>query len=138
MGCSEQTPPRSAASPARHGPAREVAGPGLKAFFRITGAWGLKDEERRLLLGSPGRTTYCRWKKDGARTLKRDTLERLSYVLGIHKALASLFSPANQQHWLHTPNEDPPFTGRSPLEHLLSGALVNLAEVRRYLDPARG
>jgi hypothetical protein len=138
MGCSKQTEPRTAASSARQGAAREVAGPGLKAFFRITEAWGLKDEERRLLLGSPGRTTYYKWKKGGARTLKRDTLERLSYILGIHKALASLFSAANQRHWLHTPNADPPFTGRSPLEHLLSGALVNLAEMRRYLDAAQG
>jgi hypothetical protein len=115
-----------------------VAGPGLKAFFRITGARGLKDAERRLLLGSPGRTTYYRWKKGGASTLKRDTLERLSYVLGIHKALAKLLSAANQRHWLRTANDDPPFTGRPPIQHMLPGSMVNLAEVRRYLDAAQG
>lgn len=116
----------------------ELAAAGLTAFFSIAEDWGLDTEQQRTLLGSPGRSTFFKWKKHKRGQLSRDTLDRLSYLLGIYKALHILFSSGNVLHWLRNPNRDPLFNGQSPLAYMLSGELVALADVRRYLDWARG
>jgi len=112
---------------------------GLRAFFRIAGLWDLSVEEQMLLLGSPARSTYFKWKKDGAESLPHDVLERISYVLGIYKALQVLL-PDEQaaDAWVRRPNDAQPFGGRSALERMLSGHVADLYEVRRYLDAERG
>lgn len=116
----------------------EKAQAGLTAFFSITEEWGLDSEQQRVLLGGPGRTTFFDWKKKRKGKLSRDTLDRLSYLLGIYKALHILFSDQTALQWLKNPNDDPLFNGKSPLDYMLSGQLVTLADVRRYLDWARG
>ena len=69
--------------------------------------------------------------------MTRDTLERLSYVAGIYKALQLLFPNAEQwSGWIRRPNRD--FGGRPALEHMLGGRVIDLADVRRYLDAQRG
>jgi hypothetical protein len=130
--------PRAAPLPgADHGDA-EMARAGLTAFFSISREWGLDTARERQLLGSPGRTTFFEWKRRRQAHLSRDTLDRLSYLIGIYKALRILFSERAAHEWLTHPNADPLFGGRSPLEHMLQGGVVGLAEVRRYLDWARG
>lgn len=111
---------------------------GLIAFFSIAQELGLDAEQQRILLGSPGRTTFFEWKKKKAGNLSRDTLDRISYLLGIYKALHILFSDRSAKDWLRNPNFAPLFNGKPPLDYLLSGQLVALADVRRYLDWARG
>ena len=61
---------------------RDLAAPALRAFFNITARWGLSAEQERVLLGSPGRSTFFRWKRDHAGQVPHDALERISYVLG--------------------------------------------------------
>jgi hypothetical protein len=129
---------RPAAAPPAEYTDAEKARAGLTAFFSIAREWGLDTEQQRRLLGSPGRTTFFEWKRRPAVSLSRDTLDRLSYLVGIYKALRLLFSERRGQEWLTHANADPLFAGRSPLEHMLEGGLVGLAEVRRYLDWARG
>lgn len=116
----------------------EKARAGLRAFFSIAREWGLTNDQQRLLLGSPGRTTFFDWKRHHSGNVSRDTLDRLSYVLGIYKALHILFSDDTAAQWLRNPNADPLFNGNAPLQYMLSGQLVALADVRRYLDWARG
>ena len=111
---------------------------GLTAFFSIAEQWQLDADQQRILLGSPGRTTFFEWKKKKKGNISRDVLDRLSYILGIYKALHILFSADSAQQWLRNPNKDPLFSGQSPLEYMLSGNLVSLSDVRRYLDWARG
>jgi hypothetical protein len=120
-------------------PQAELAGAGLRAFFRIAEAWGLGIEEQVTLLGSPGRSTYFKWKKDGATSLPRDVLERISYILGIYKALQILLpDPTAADGWVRRPNTAPLFGGRSALERMLSGNVADLYLVRQYLDAERG
>jgi len=116
----------------------EKAQAGLTAFFSIAEEWGLNNDQQRVLLGSPGRTSFFDWKKKKKGNLSRDTLDRLSYLLGIYKAMHILFPGETAMQWLTNPNSDPLFNGLSPLEYMLSGRLVALADVRRYLDWARG
>lgn len=110
----------------------------LKAFFGITAKWQLTSEQERVLLGIP-KATYYRWKqqKDGA--VSQDTLERISYILGIYKALRILLPTEKMANeWIHKPNQAPLFSGNSALDKLMKGHVIDLADVRRYLDAERG
>lgn len=110
----------------------------LKAFFGITRKWGLTSDQERILLGAT-RPTFYRWKQHMDGALTPDTLERISYILGIYKALRILIpSEPAANAWIHQPNKAPLFGGHSALEKLLKGKVVDLADVRRYLDAERG
>lgn len=112
---------------------------GLRTFFRIAALWDLSVDEQITLLGSPARSTYFKWKKEGVESLPRDVLERISYVLGIYKDLQLLLpDEAAADAWVRRPNEAQPFSGRSALDRMLSGNVSDLYEVRRYLDAERG
>ena len=129
---------RSIPTPTRHYSDAAKAQAGLTAFFSIAEEWGLDNDGQRLLLGSPGRSTFFGWKKNKQGALSRDVLDRLSYILGIYKVLHILFPDPTALQWLKNPNSAPLFNGQAPLEYMLSGQLVALADVRRYLDAARG
>jgi Protein of unknown function (DUF2384) len=127
-------------SPARAATDLErLAGPALRTFFRIAEAWQLSTDEARALLGDPPRSTFFAWKKAGGGPLPRDTLERISYVLGIYKALQILLpEPAAADAWVRKPNSAPLFAGKPALERMLSGNVADLYVVRQYLDAWRG
>jgi hypothetical protein len=117
----------------------DLSGPALRSFFRLATKWGLTAEQERVLLGSPGRSTYFRWKKDQAGALPKDALERISYLLGIYKALHILF-PRDEQAdgWVKRPNAAPLFGGRTALDRMLGGQVGDLYLVRQYLDAQCG
>jgi hypothetical protein len=118
---------------------REAGQALLRTFFGIADAWKLSAKEAMTLLGLRSRSTYHVWKDGKAGALPRDTLERISYVLGIYKALQMLLpSGEAADAWIRKPNAAPLFGGRSALERLLSGNVADLYEVRRYLDAQRG
>ncbi|MCD9027241.1 MbcA/ParS/Xre antitoxin family protein [Luteimonas sp. BDR2-5] len=118
---------------------RDLAAPALKAFFNIAQRWGLSAEQERRLLGSPGRSTFFRWKRDLAGAVPGDALERISYLLGIYKALHILFpDDAQADGWVRRPNSAPPFGGTSALDRMLGGRVADLYVVREYLDAQRG
>ncbi|WP_407671275.1 MbcA/ParS/Xre antitoxin family protein [Paraburkholderia phymatum] len=113
---------------------------GLRAFFKIASAWELSTDEQIKLLGSPGRSTLFKWRQEPQTArLSRDTLERLSLLLGIYKALQILLpQPAAADAWVKRPNDAPPFGGRRALDRMLAGNISDLVAVRQYLDAMRG
>ena len=119
---------------------RELSAAGLRAFFNIARDWGLNTEEQMVLLGAPGRSTFFKWKSaPESADLKRDTLERLSYLLGIYKALQILLPDASAADaWVKKPNSAPLFGGKSALDRMLGGNVADLVAVRQYLDARRG
>ena len=118
---------------------RAMSSAGLKAFFNIMQAWKIKDSEARVLLGSPARSTFYKWKADPNVTLPHDTLERISYILGIYKALQILLqSNEASDAWVKKPNNAPIFNGQSALQRMLSGNMADLFVTRQYLDAMRG
>lgn len=131
--------PRAPVSTAEVSPDR-LAAAGLRAFERIAQAWGLNVEEQLCLLGAPPRSTFFAWRKHPDKaSLSRDTLERLSNLLGIYKSLQILLpDSAAADAWVRQPNSAAPFGGRSALERMLAGNVVDLNLVRRYLDGVRG
>jgi hypothetical protein len=109
----------------------------LRAFFRLVKLWGLTVEQARVLLGRPSRATLYNWKAGRIRSLPHDTVQRISYLLGIHKALQILYGdPALADDWVQRPNAA--FGGQSALERMLAGDITDLAAVRTHLDAARG
>lgn len=120
-------------------PLPDLGGPALRAYFAIARAWGLKNAEARRLLGDPPESTWYKWKKRQDGSPGRDVLERISYVLGIFKALQVLFpDPTRADAWLRKPNDALPFGGGSALARMLSGNVADLFVVRSYLDAQRG
>jgi uncharacterized protein (DUF2384 family) len=125
-------------TPAREpGPQTRRDAVALKSFFRLAREWDLSAEEQVVLLGRPGRSTFYRWRSQAPAALSVDTLERISLLLGIYKALAILFPTAEHATgWLRRPNDA--FGGRTALQVMLGGRMDDLYQVRRHLDAWRG
>jgi len=122
------------------GPDRKaLSSAALRAFYGLASLWKLSVAEQMTLLGISARSTYFQWKKHPDTALPKDTLERISYLLGIYKALQILLpEAAAADAWVRQPNQAPLFGGRSALDRMLSGHVADLFEVRRYLDAQRG
>jgi len=119
--------------------AAAAGGAGLRAFAKIAELWHLSIPEQLVLLGITSRSTYFKWRKEPHPKLPRDTLERLSYLLGIYKALQLLLPETHAaDEWVRRPNDAPLFGGKSALERMLSGNVADLYIVRQYLDAQRG
>jgi hypothetical protein len=118
---------------------KALSGPALHTFFRIAEKWELTNEEQMTLLGVDARSTFFKWKRERDGLLARDTLERVSYILGIYKALQILLpNERAADTWVRRPNRAPLFGGRSALDRMLSGTVSDLYVVRQYLDAQRG
>ena len=110
----------------------------LKAFFNIVARWSIRDEDARALLGGLSNGPYYKWRKDPQRTLDVDTLTRVSYLVGIFKALNILYGEKLADEWVRLPNTNPIFAGMTPLAYMMAGGVPALQTVRRLLDARRG
>lgn len=120
-------------------PEEDINGAALRTFFNLAQLWKLRAAEQRRLLGDPPESTFYKWKKQSDGALGRDVIERISYLLGIYKALQILFPDHDQADaWLRKPNQAAAFGGQSALERMLSGNVSDLFVVRQYLDAQRG
>ena len=114
-----------------------LAGPAIRTFENIADRWRLKPAERMALLGNIPQSTYYRLRRaPDNTTLTSDTLERISHVLGIYKALHVLFpSDEYADRWISEPNLE--FDSATAKHKMLAG-FTELVDVRRYLDAQRG
>jgi hypothetical protein len=117
----------------------DLGGPALRAFFGIAKAWGLSEQEQMKLLGLTSRSTLHSWKASRVAKVSRDTIERISYILGIFKGINILLpNEARADAWMRAPNNAAPFGGRSALERMTAGNIGDLYAVRQYIDAQRG
>lgn len=122
---------------------KRLSGPGMRTFLAIANLWGLTEDQRRLVLGMPPRSTFHGWVKAAREhaplRLDLDMLLRISTVLGVHQALGVLFGTEREAiGWLRAPHAAPVFGGQPPLALLTCGTQDGLLSVRRFLDAARG
>jgi hypothetical protein len=116
-----------------------ASGPALRTFFKIAERWNLNVEEQMKLLGITARSTFFKWKQDQEGRLSMDTLERISYILGIFKSINILLpEEVAADAWIKKANDAPIFGGKSALDRMLSGHVSDLFVVRQYLDAQRG
>ena len=100
---------------------------GLKGFFNIMQRWQVRDEDARALLGGVSNGPYYELKRAGAaKVLESDRLLRLSYLIGIFKALHILHSRALADQWVQLPNSNRLFGGETPLAYMVRGGLPAL------------
>lgn len=109
--------------------------------MRLFERWGLTSEEQLNLLGlSPrSRALLARYRKgQAALSAGRDTLDRVGWLLAVHKALRLLY-PENEglrYGWVRRRNRS--FENLTPLEVMTGEGLLGVAKVARYLDFQRG
>lgn len=127
-------------APAPRAARREDGVAGLRTVFRIFDELRITADEGRVLLGGLPRATYYRWRKHPERAnMTRDLMERLSYLLGIYKAIVILVPDERQQaRFLRRANNHPVCAGRTPLDVMLGGHVADLYKVRHWLDGERG
>jgi hypothetical protein len=110
----------------------------VRGFFNIVDRWGVRDEDARVLLGGISNGPYYEMKKDHDRVLDADRLLRVSYLVGIFKALNILYSKKLADAWVRLPNSNRIFAGQTPLAYMMKGGLPAMQMVRRLLDGRRG
>ena len=114
-----------------------LSGAALKAFFNIMARWKVRDEDARALLGGMTNGPYYELKRKPDRVLETDRLTRVSYLIGIFKALHILHGKALADEWVGLTNAHPLFDGRTPLDYMIRGGLPAMQTVRRLLDARR-
>ena len=115
-----------------------LSGSALQAFFNIMDSWTVRDEDARALLGGISNGPYYRWKREPVRLLDTDVLTRISYLVGIFKALNIIYGEKLADEWVRLPNTNPLFGGRAPLDNMIRGGIPTMQAVRRLLDARRG
>lgn len=104
-------------------------------FVAIMQAWNVTDQDARNLLGGISHDQYAAM-KDAAfhEELSEDALIRISYLVGIFKALHTAFGNKLADTWMIRPNTNAMFGGTTPLAYCLENGIDGLKNVRRLLD----
>jgi hypothetical protein len=110
----------------------------IKGFFKLADKWRIKDEDARELLGGLSSSSYYEWKKNASRVLEVDRITRISFLIGIYKALHIIYGDKLADEWVSLPNQNAIFGGQTPLQYMLSGGLIAMQTVRRLVDARRG
>lgn len=111
----------------------------FKVVLNIFDKWQCTTEEALTLLGLK-RSTWFKYKSAPEKaSYSHDITERISYILNIHAALRILFSnPESVYQWVRKPNKAPFFNGRSAMDIMLQGRVVDLWAVASRLNAERG
>jgi hypothetical protein len=118
---------------------KRLSASGIRLFFNIVETWKIRDEDARMLLGGVTNGPYYAMKKapDG-RLLDADKMQRVSYLVGIFKALNILHGQEVADEWVRLPNSNRIFNGSTPLNYMIKGGVPAMQTVRRLLDARRG
>lgn len=112
-----------------------LVAPALRAFARIGSAWSLTTQEQSAILGRPVDVACSQLDAGAMDSEWPETLQRISFVLGIYAALHALFPDQEQADtWIRRPSSGAPFKGEPALALMCTGRLGDLKIVREYLD----
>ncbi|MDO8500213.1 MAG: DUF2384 domain-containing protein [Gemmatimonadaceae bacterium] len=114
-----------------------LSAPALRAFFHIMTRWKVRDEDARALVGGVSNGPFYEWKRNPDRVIDTDRLTRISYLIGMFKALRILHGRRLADEWVQLPNNNPIFAGQTPLAFMMRGGLPAMQTVRRLLDARR-
>ncbi len=112
-----------------------------RVVMEVLDAWAIEPEQRAALLGLPEGTrkrVLDRYRKGTPFSEDRDTQQRLSHVLTIHRLLGTALphNPTMAAYWITSPN--PYFNDRTPLEVMLNGGLDAMERIVRHLNGTGG
>ena len=107
---------------------------------RLFELWDLPTADQLELLGlsRTSRAQISKYRKGGALPSSRDMLDRIGWLLSIHKSLRLLYPRnANIRHtWVKRRNRI--LDDQRPLDIMKYQGLIGIARVARYLDYIRG
>ena len=111
-----------------------------KMVTRLFELWNLSTADQLELLGlsRTSRSQLSKYRKGGALPSSRDMLDRIGWLLSIHKSLRLLY-PRNENiryTWINRQNKI--FNEQKPLDVMKNQGLIGIASVARYLDFLRG
>ncbi len=107
---------------------------------RLFELWNLPAADQLELLGlsRTSRAQLSKYRKGGALPSSRDMLDRIGWLLSIHKSLRLLY-PRNESiryTWVNRRNRI--LDDQRPLDVMKEQGLIGIARVARYLDFLRG
>jgi len=107
---------------------------------RLFELWELPSADQLELLGlsRTSRAQLSKYRKGGALPSSRDMLDRIGWLLSIHKSLRLLY-PRNENiryTWVKRRNQI--LDDQRPLDIMKHQGLIGIARVARYLDFIRG
>lgn len=105
-------------------------------LFAILERWQLSAERAAELLGGMPQSSLSKLKS--AAGIRPDEMTRISYMVGIYRALHSLLPSDLADCWMTRPNDNLLFAGGTPLEYVIRGGIPGLQRVRSLLDEACG
>lgn len=109
----------------------------VDGFFAIMDKWRVPIERAGDLLGGMARSSVYKL-KTAAGTLSQDELTRISYIVGIYKALHILLPAELADAWISQKNDNILFDGQPPLAYMVKAGIPGLSQVRSLLDATRG
>jgi hypothetical protein len=109
----------------------------IESFARLVQAWNLSAENAQGLLNGQGFGSLSVSKEGVPTALDEERLARISYLLGIYKALHEVYGDKLADEWVHLPNRNAMFGGATPLSYMLTGGMEALRLVRKLLDARR-
>jgi hypothetical protein len=109
----------------------------IDGFFAIVDKWGVSIERAGELLGGIPRSTVYKL-KSAAGTLRQDELTRISYIVGIYKALHIILPDELANRWITQPNDNLLFHGQAPIDYMVRMGIPGLQQVRSLVDLERG
>lgn len=74
---------------------KSVSRVGLDTIFNIAKAWGLNENEEAAILGQPDLEALRDWKIECEPQIGNETILRMSYILGIFRAIDTLLQFLN-------------------------------------------
>ncbi|ABD68787.1 hypothetical protein Rfer_1046 [Rhodoferax ferrireducens T118] len=109
----------------------------LRGFFNVVAKWHVTDEDARELLGGIPSNAFDELKRNPCRLLDVDQIRRISFLIGIYKALHSIYGDKLADEWVSLSNKNAIFASRTPMQYILAGGLVGMQAVRNLLDARR-
>lgn len=112
----------------------------LPVVFNILDKWSCTQAQQMAVLGLTSRSTLNKYRSHPeSAKVSKDLLERMSYILNIHKCLRILFTAEESVYqWVQKPNSHPFFAGRSAMDIMTQGKVVDLYQVASRLNAWRG
>lgn len=108
--------------------------------IRLFEKWDLATTEQLDLLGlSPtSRKMLGDYRKGNALPNSRDMLDRIGWLLSIHKALRLLYPKNENIRYTWVKRRNQLLNNQRPLDIMQEQGIIGLAKVSRYLDHLRG
>tara|TARA_R110001592_G_scaffold47952_9_gene151545 strand:- start:530 stop:928 length:399 start_codon:yes stop_codon:yes gene_type:complete len=111
----------------------------LRTAANILDKWEASSKQASKILRVSPTTIFRAKSKTREVSLDEDQMMRVSLILNIHSALKLIFdNPVNVYGFIKMKNNNGFFNGRSPLEVIEQGSMINLYETFKRIDGLRG